>query len=753
MVTARDVSGLLEDRPELEPAVEAVLAADEPFGFDELDIDSGQFGELVAADLVEKTDAGYRVADRQAVEQGLAGEGTDTTERASGFNIELDIDRRAAVALAGALGFVFVMRTVFSIESVFRDGAVVLSGNDPYYYRYWVEQLLADPELTLSSLPGAVTKGEPLYVATLWAIAAAFGGGQTVTGWVLAWYPVVSAVGSGVLVYVLTVAVTDDRRVGLAAVVMLGVVAGHGLRTSLGFADHHAFDYPWLGLTALALVGLVRNDLRSWRTALATLGLAVGVAGQVLAWEAGPLLIVPVGVTIAVLAVVWVRAGASPLRQGAPVLIGLGGAAVLVWLGHTSLGWHTTVVASAPALLVAGSGGVLVVSELIARVRPDARLATGAMGVSGLASSAGVAVLLPEAWAPLTRRVSRTLIRTDAIAETDGLFADSAGWLLLFGFVLVLAVPYLLWGTRRALEDDRWVVPVVYAWAFFGLAVLQIRFVGEFASFAALFAGLGFLHLAERVDIARLPSPFANEVDGSVLEIPNRRQASALIVLFLLIGGLGLVQVPIKTNQVTTPPSMYDTAAWMDNYTEAATWGDRPEYVFSQWGDNRMYNYHVSGESRSYGYARSNYEQFLASPNETMWYNRLQNRAGFVVYSGINGPPGSVAERLDAYGSRTVNTSGLAHYRAVYVSPNEKYRVFTLVPGATLAGTADSNTTVGVATTVEVRGETISYERQVRTDANGTYSVTVAYPGQYQVANATVDVSEAAVLNGTRVAV
>jgi hypothetical protein len=36
-------------------------------------------------------------------------------------------------------------------------------------------------------------------------------------------------------------------------------------------------------------------------------------------------------------------------------------------------------------------------------------------------------------------------------------------------------------------------------------------------------------------------------VDGAALGLPDRRQVGALVVLFVLIGGLELVQVPIKT--------------------------------------------------------------------------------------------------------------------------------------------------------------------------------------------------------------
>jgi dolichyl-diphosphooligosaccharide--protein glycosyltransferase len=756
MTTAREVADLVAERPALEPAIEAALRADEPFTFDDLAIDSGAFGELVAAGVVTEHDDGYHVTDRTAVERGLAGETDEHTADERALELSLPtVDRQVVGALAGALLFVVALRTVLAAGAVFRDGAVVLSGNDPYYYRYWVEQLLANPDVTLSSLPDTVTKGEPLYVATMWLLAVVLGGTKTAAGWVLAVYPVVSALVSGLLVYLLTVEVTDDRRVALAAVLMLAVLPAHAFRTSLGFADHHAFDYPWLGVTALSLVVLVREQLRfrSRRTALGVVGLAVGVTGQVLAWEAGPLLIAPVGLTIAALTVVWVRGGRSPARNGAPVLVGLLGAAVTTWSVHVTLGWQTDVVASAPALLLVGSAAALAIGEGTARVYPDARVTTGALLGSGLVSLAGAPVLLPEAWATLTSRAGSSLFRSDRIAETQGLFADSAGWLLLFGFLLFLAVPYLGWATRRSLDEDRWVVPVAYGWAFLALSLIQVRFAGEFATFAAVFAGLGLLHLAERIDVARRPRPFANDIDGRRIERPSRRQLGALLALFLLVSSLSLVQVPVKTSQVTTPPERYETAAWMSDYSESAAWGERPTYVFSPWSYNRVYNYFVSGDSRSYGYARANYERFLASSNTSEWYERLRGRAGFVVYRGTAGPPGSIAERLAVDGSRTENATGLAHYRAVHVSESGEYKVFTLVPGATITGTAETNETIPVPTRTRVSGVRIDSEREVRTGSDGTYSVTVPYPGTYQVGETEVEVPETAVRNGTTVRV
>ncbi|WP_075937144.1 STT3 domain-containing protein [Halosegnis longus] len=751
MVTARRVADLVADRPALESAIRTTLDAEEPFTFDDLAIDSGAFGEIVGAGIVEEVNDGYRVADREAVEAGLAGNVEHETESSQGWSLPRP-DRRVAGALAGALALVALFRVVFAFGPVFQDGAVVLSANDPYYYRYWVEQLLATPDLTLSTLPRTVSLGEPLYVATMWLLASLVGGGAGATGQVLAWYPVVSAVLSGLLVYLLTKRVTDDTRVALAAVVFLAVLPGHAMRTSLGFADHHAFDYPWLGVTALSLVTLVANDVRSRATALGVVGLALGVGGQVLAWSAGPLLILPIGAIAAGLAVVWVRTGKSPLVSGAPILAGLLGGATLVWLGHIILGWHTTVVATAPALLFAGTAVVFGVTEVVARVRPDPRLAGGAVVASGVAGLASVIVLFSDSWQTLRTRASGSLFRSDSIAETAGLFSDAQGWLLLLGFALFLALPALVWTTVQATREDRWLVPVGYCWAFLLLALVQVRFVGELATFVAIFAGLSFVYIVERVDAVRPPVP---DVRDSVA-LPDRQQTGAIVAVFLLVGGLGMLQVPLKTNQLTTPPERYATADWMSEQANQPEWREQPEYVFSPWSYNRVYNYFVNGNSNSYGYAFSNYDSFLASNDSVDWYSRLSDRAGFVVFPtayGADAPPESIGARLANYGSQTDGGNGLAHYRTVYESSSDRYRIYTLVPGATLTGTAGANETVAVSVSVAGEGFETTYERTVQTNGAGEYSVTVPYAGTYTIGETTAEVSEEAVGSGETVSV
>ncbi|MFC7173271.1 STT3 domain-containing protein [Haloplanus litoreus] len=189
------------------------------------------------------------------------------------------------LALAAALALVVVVRlpTVFD---VFRDDWVVLVSNDPYFYRYLVDQSLAGGPIP--SLPARAVAGEPLLVATLATATTLLGGSTWASGFVLAWYPVVAAVVTAGLVYGIAVRVSGDVRVGLASAGLLAVTPAHAYRTALGVADHHAFDYVWLALTVLVVVDLLTRHERDRRTWLGAGVLAVAVAAQTLSWEAAP---------------------------------------------------------------------------------------------------------------------------------------------------------------------------------------------------------------------------------------------------------------------------------------------------------------------------------------------------------------------------------------------------------------------------------------------------------------------------------
>ncbi|QPV63628.1 phospholipid carrier-dependent glycosyltransferase [Halosimplex litoreum] len=753
-------ASLIEDRPDLTEDLRTLLevdAAAETWTFDDTEVDSGTFGELVERDVVEKEGDGYRLADPDAVRQALGDDGvTDDRPRVGRPTFStVDLDSRRVGALVAALSAVVLAR-VISYPSVFRDGTVVLSGNDPYAYRYWVERTLLNVSGPLDIGPvltgvGPTETGEPLFVAVTTLVASLFGGTPAAAGWTLAWYPVVTAVATAAVLYALVVALTDDRRVALAAVVLLAVTPGHAMRTSLGFADHHAFDYVPLAVTAYGLVAVDGTDgLRDRRAWLGAGVVAAGLAGQILGWSAGPLLVVPVVGYVAVRAVQDVRAGDSPARRGLPVVAGVGAAAVVVAGAHAALGWHDSVVAVTPALLLAAVVGVLAVAELVGRADAPPWAVVPASGVAGIAGLAAVAVAAPAVWTRATGRFG-DLFASRGIAETRSLLdGGSVGWLLLFGFVLVLAAPWLAWATRRATRSDAaWAVPVAYGWWFLLLAAVQVRFAGQLAVFAAAFAGLGFVHLASVVDLGAPPAPLDPDRTGPrSLSIPTGRRAAQVLALFVLVAGLGVVQVPVKTSQVTTDGDAYRAAAWTADDAAERGLASPDSYVFSRWGDNRMYNYVVSGQSRSYGFARANFGPFASAANASGWYPRLRDRVGYVVVEGSGFESGTVGARLaGSFGGRTADAPGLAHYRVRYRGPDGRV-VASVVPGARLVGTAAPNRTQTLATNVTVDGRTVRYERRVRANATGAFAVTVPYPGRYTLGNTTVAVDERAVRNG-----
>ena len=160
----------------------AVLDVDEKhdgWEFDDVPVGTGLFGEIVGEGIVEDAGEGYRVADPDAVRNALArrdaaGEAdaaaTGDPDDAPLPAFPASVDGRG-IAVAFVVAVAFVLARVIPYGQVFRDGTVVLSGNDPYFYRYWVEQTLArsSSPVALGALVDANgvisgAGGEPLYV-------------------------------------------------------------------------------------------------------------------------------------------------------------------------------------------------------------------------------------------------------------------------------------------------------------------------------------------------------------------------------------------------------------------------------------------------------------------------------------------------------------------------------------------------------------------------------------------------------------
>lgn len=769
---------LRSDRPAVDDDLRAVLDVDadnETWTFDAIPVDSGTFGELVSLGIVEKVDGEYRVANRDAVQAVLDGEAVQETADDSTPSLAFDLElppRRVGLALAAAIAFVVAVRLV-AFPSVFRSEHVVLLGNDPYFYRYLLLQSL-EQGASVTSLQDGVLLGEPLLVATLLAATKLLGGTVEAADLVLAWYPVVAGLLTAALVYVLAVQLTEDRRVGVASVVVLAVTPAHAYRTAVGFADHHAFDYVWLAITAVAVVALLqrtsggngddRRIVTAWTVALGGV-VAVGVAGQVLAWNAGPLLLLPLALYGVVRVTAAVDAGESPLAD-LPLIVAVGLGGLLAVAVHTALDWQDFHVVATPLLLAAGLAAVLGMGELAYRRGFSARLTAGLIAVAGGVVFALAYTVVPEFGAEFTQELDRLVQAgsVEGIAETASLFGTQYGTIVgpffFFGLSLFFALPYLAWslvsGWTR--NDPIWQVVGSYGGVFFLLALLQVRFAGQLALFSSVLAGVAVVHLCAVTGATVRPAMVADDGRDSwsdhspelpAIRMPERGTIVAVGFVFLLVGGLGAVISPARTTTLMVSDKSYEAATFMDEYATDQGWEYPENYVFSEWGDSRMYNAIVNGESRRYGFAQSNYGDFLNSPNASGWYQRLEGRAGFVVvdrHSELSDAgEGTMYKRLHDWGNDT------AHYRAVWASEDGSMKVFTLVPGATVTGSTEANATVTATTTVDVAGTEVTYSRRTTADASGNYSVQVPYTGSYEIAGADVAVSEAAVQSGEAV--
>jgi dolichyl-diphosphooligosaccharide--protein glycosyltransferase len=423
----------------------------------------------------------------------------------------------------------------------------------------------------------------------------------------------------------------------------------------------------------------------------------------------------------------------------------------------------------APALLLTGSLVVVGIGELAARREIAASTvlgleAVGSIGVGGIAwitvpdirqaGEQGVAYFLRTGQTEITE--TRSLLSPEYGVITTPIF--------YLGLTFSLSVAALVWVGWRVKREHQptWLALTTYTGSFFMLALVQLRFAGQFGILAAVFAGLGFVYLVAAVDVTEYPRLFETDLEPpespmgarvsplTTLSLPDRQAAAAIVVLFLLVGSLGAVQTT-NGNGLVVEKTAYDAAMAIDTHSTTAdrTWPDN--YVFSDWGRNRAYNYYVSGQSRSYWYAQQHYDEFLTSKNANTWYDQLSAKpTGYVVVTDVDGEPpqASMQSRLwDNWGSHSDDIEGVGHYRAVYA--NDERKVFELVSGAMLVGRGEPDESQAVNTEFEVGGETHTYERRVTTTANGWYAVRVPYNGSYDTGESTERVRESAVRNGT----
>ncbi|WP_128906738.1 hypothetical protein [Halorubrum amylolyticum] len=852
--TTKTAHAFLADHPETEDLLEELVERDargEPWTFDEIDLDSGQFGELVSHDLATSVEDGYRLVHPDAISAALetfpddrsestatgvvstaesedTANGTtstiDSAERDSTANATLrsladqvqkfglpNADRWTVAGLIGTLLAVTAARLV-AAPDVLRDGYVVSPANDTYFFRYWQENLAARADsfldFALFADMGGAASTRPLSHAINWWVTVFFGGVDAAPA-VAAWLPVVAAVMLGYVVYRITRLLTSDTRIALAAVLFYGLAPANAVYTSVGFLDHQAHQYLWLGLLVLGLTALAVDVARRAsetdpKTAAATHayaprswmiagGLAVAVAASAHLWGGSPLTFIPVAAVVGFRAALDVRHDAAPALGAAPTIVGLALGALLAIGAHLWLGWHESIAAVTPALV---AGGAIVVVALAEGWRRTDLPAAGLVGLEVVVAVAGLIayrVARPDDVARFRTRAGDLFFREGA-TETVSLFSpDFAvvfGPLLQLGLGFYLAIGVLVaatWGLARRYEPG-WLVVVCFAWYYILLATIQVRFAGQLAIVIAPFAGIGLLYVLAAIDIAR-PVDYLGRAgararddttnagrrslldrvggddadissDGLVSsgtsritpQLPDGTRVRGYLVAavaFVLL--FNLVLVPPLVGQTTHDQAQFDAAMTVDAHADTVDREYPQNFVLSQWGDNRMYNYFVSGESQSYGYAQSNHESFVTAEDPDGWYDRFHERVGYVVLTERSGNPpanSTYGQLYEGYGVGVNDTVATGHYQLL--TADEGVRTFALVPGATLRVTGQNGERVTASTPVSIGDETAQYAREGAV-SEGVANVRVAHPGEYTIGNRTVTVSAEAVVTGSQV--
>jgi dolichyl-diphosphooligosaccharide--protein glycosyltransferase len=427
-----------------------------------------------------------------------------------------------------------------------------------------------------------------------------------------------------------------------------------------------------------------------------------------------------------------------------------------------------------PTLLAIGVGLVLMVGVGATRYNLSPRVTAGSVLLGGVTLFLVILVALPEFSAEFLSELNRLsgLGATEGIVETASIFSPQYGTFfgpaLFFGFALFFALPYIPWSLYKGYRDASLVLLLIgsYAAVFLVLAILQVRFAGELSIVLATFVGLALVHVGSIVDAVARPTILSTSSttdsrsggsSNKSLIIPDRQTIVALTVVFLLIGGFGMIQGPVQTNKLVYSDDAYQTATWIKNNTEQL--GSAPEstYVLSAWGQNRMYNAFVSGNSESYGYAQSIYPQFISSTKPDSWYDRLGGRTDYIVMTSVVNQDAEGYQQTthailyQSFGSATAGHRGAGQYQAVYQSPNESHIVFTRVQGAVINGTAEPGSTVSVSTEVSIPNAEFTYTRRTQVAQNGTYRVRVPYDGTYSVGDTTISVTAEDIKSGALV--
>lgn len=803
-----DARAFIEDRSRGEEILEATLAVDgthEWWTFDDLPLDSGEFGELAATDLVESGDTGYKLADPEAIRIALDG-GSEHTSAASGLQAQ-ERSKTAVVRVIGKIhtrglaGLLAVIALAVAIRvaqypAVFHRDRVVSPANDPYFYRYWQERLVAEADGPLSF--GILVEPpwdtgdwnqRPLTHATNWWLTELLGGDQWAAEFLVAWLPILQTILLCVILYSIAKLLTGDIRVGIVAVVVLAVAPVHVIYSTIGVFQHRGHQFLWFGLATLALVWLtvmlrnhahtsstqngVRTHLRSRRTwyVTAIFGLSLGLYMQT--WGGSVEAFVVFGGYLGIRVWYDLRAGLRPVYSTTPVVVGLVMAALLSIGLYATVGWHGPLVPAVAGLTILGVGTVFALGAIWPRYDLPVIGLLLIQPVLVLAGVGIVSVLRPDIASVLADSFGRSLFAAGDSVQHGSLYSTEffviGRPLIQIGFTFFFALAGLMWAMWRVRGqyEPGWLLLVTLTIFYLVASGILLRFAARLVIVSAVFAALAIVYLFAAVNITRpvFPLDASEERDASSqITASRRKRVGAILGFAIAIFGLSLILAVSFSGGMTHDETLVDAALATGDHANSLEREFPDSYVYAPWGESRLFNYFVSGQSEDETYARFHYHEFIHASDPDAQVDTLhrdewpffESGTGYVV---LTAQPGSfesesVQSRLyDDLGLATDEFDGLAHYALVYASEDASVVVFEVVPGATLELTGESNETLQLSTTVSVSSDDHVYERTVHLDQGGEDTLTVPYAGTYEINGDQIEVDPETVYTGERMAI
>jgi asparagine N-glycosylation enzyme membrane subunit Stt3 len=459
----------------------------------------------------------------------------------------------------------FALRTVMNVDQAqTEDGDFLLSGNDPYYHKHAVDEIVEDWEHLeydpmLNYPVGQTNPNPPLYE---WSIAIGSeviepftGSSDEAVWWSTLYSPAVWGALTIIPVFMIARMFAGNWG-GLLAGFLVATAPEHMSRTSLGFADHEALVFFFIAtgfyflLSAIEATGRptdrrrlreLPSAFRDWlfeerRAAGSAIIAGTSFAAIGLAWKGFPYVF---GVVLAYAGLQYLVNHYQDKDIARPAFVtgtALGLAALLSLPYYLSFDllhfWY-------PAVYLFVALAALSVYFVAVQRYPSVLVIPGLLGVAGVFAVIMFFVFPDLSRALLSRLVyfrSNLLYETIAEARPAGLSNLSFTVGPIPFFLFVGGIVALAW---RAWQDQQPAILFFLTWASidFVMGIAAIRFLSLIAPTIAILSAVATIWLLDMVDLPSLTEAY-QRTGGRVLRAFNPMYGVVGAVLAIVVAGL-----------------------------------------------------------------------------------------------------------------------------------------------------------------------------------------------------------------------